>query len=171
MIARLTHALTRRVSNDQWIPWSFVAFFGVVVLVNGIMIYVAFSTWTGISDENANSYRQGLTYNDRLAEAEAQHALGWRADASFDSIGLGAGQLRFHLTDDNGTPLTGADVAATILRPTHPGHDFATSMPAGDALGTYSADITFPLPGQWDIRIVAEHPNGTYRLSSRVFVP
>ena len=171
MIARVTQTLTRMTGNDRWIPWMFVAFFGVVVLVNSIMIWVAFSTWTGISGENTNSYRQGLAYNERLAQVEAQEALGWRAEATFEPTGPAAGALHFGLRDDAGGPLQGASVMAMLLRPTHPGHDFPVAMPAAGSPGTYSADIAFPLPGQWDIRITADHPNGTYRLSTRVFVP
>ena len=171
MIARLTRALSRRARNDGWIPWTFFAFFGVVVLVNGTMIWIAISTWTGISGENANSYRQGLTYNDRLADVRAQDALGWTADLLFERGDPAQGRLSLVIADDDEAPLHNAQVTASLLRPTHPGHDFAVPLLSTEAPGTYSAEIAFPLPGQWDLRVTAEHEQGTYRLSQRLFVP
>jgi nitrogen fixation protein FixH len=155
--------------KDAWIPWSFIGFFAVVLLVNGIMIFVAFDTWTGIGQENANSYQQGLAYNDRLAEVAAQEALGWQAELSFEELAGRQGRLELALADRNGNPLEGAAVAATLARPTNAASDFA--LPLSDAgIGRYGADIDFPAAGQWDVRIVAEHGDGTYRITGRVYL-
>jgi len=172
MIDQLTARLVRPFRGDSWIPWAFVGFFVVVVLVNGIMIWVAFATWTGISGENANSYRQGLSYNERLAAVRAQDALGWQAAVRFESdeSAVRSGALAFDLAEANGGPLVGAEVTAQLLRPTHPGQDFAVPLLPAGAPGTYAADITFPLPGQWDVQVTAGHPEGTYRLDDRLFV-
>ena len=32
------------IDRDGWIPWAFVAFFGVVLAANGAMIWIAFTT-------------------------------------------------------------------------------------------------------------------------------
>lgn len=170
--AQVTARLLRPFRGDSWIPWAFVGFFLVVVLVNGIMIWLAFATWTGISGENSNSYRQGLAYNERLAEVRAQQALGWQAAVAFASgeAGTNSGRLTVDLSGADAAPLAGARVTAELLRPTHPGHDFAVPLlPSGDG-GAYRANIAFPLPGQWDLRVTATHPDGTYRLTDRLFV-
>ncbi|NBC34622.1 MAG: hypothetical protein GVY13_18255 [Alphaproteobacteria bacterium] len=168
----VTARLTKPFRGDSWIPWAFVGFFLVVVLVNGIMIWVAFSTWTGISGENANSYRQGLAFNERLAAVRAQEALGWQVDVAFESGTAGAhsGRLAVDLSGADGASLAGAQVTAELLRPTHPGHDFAVPLLSSGNAGTYGAEIDFPLAGQWDLRVTATHPDGTYRLTDRLFV-
>jgi nitrogen fixation protein FixH len=159
----------RAEGKDAWIPWAFVGFFAVVLLVNGIMIFVAFDSWTGIGRENANSYQQGLSYNDRLAAVEAQEALGWQADLGFEELADGRGRLVLALADRRGNPLEGATVAATLARPTDAAGDFVVAL--GDVgIGRYGADIAFPARGQWDVRVLAEHPRGVYRLSGRVFL-
>ena len=154
-------------SRDWWIPWSFVALFGVVLLANGALLYVAFESWTGI--ETHDSYVKGLAYNDRLAEAEAQAAQGWNTELAYQAgVGQG-GRLTFVLTDRNGHALNAAEVTATLVRPTHEGHDFTVPLTSqGD--GRYRADIVFPLPGQWDVRLDARHRSGSFQARKRIVV-
>ena len=155
--------------RDAWIPWAFVGFFLVVLVVNAIMMVVAFSTWTGIGEESANSYQQGLTYNDRLAEVAAQQARGWQADLGFTDLPGVRGRLELTLQDSFGNPLERAIVVAALARPTNAAEDFTAEL--GDiGVGRYGADIVFPDAGQWDVRVLAEHPDGSYRLTSRLYV-
>ena len=62
--------LRRLFKGDRWIPWSFVALFGVIVIANGTMMFFAFDSWTGLSTDD--SYKRGLVYNESLAERDAQ---------------------------------------------------------------------------------------------------
>jgi nitrogen fixation protein FixH len=154
-------------SRDWWIPWSFVAFFGVMLVANGALIYFALESWTGI--ETRDAYTKGLAYNDRLAEAQAQAAEGWHTALNFEPRGGQAGRLAFQLTDRNGVALNAAEVVARVVRPTSEGHDFAVELPSlGE--GRYAADVDFPLPGQWEIRLEATHPSGSFRLHKRIRV-
>src|SRR5688572_2876208 len=57
---------------------AFLAFFGVIFAVNGVFLYMALSTHTGLVAQEP--YRKGLHYNDRIAAAERQQALGWTSD-------------------------------------------------------------------------------------------
>ena len=74
-------AMVGPASRDRWIPWAFVAFFGVVLAVNAVMIWVAFVTWPGL--ETTSAYQKGLAYNRTLAASQAQEALGWRVDVEW----------------------------------------------------------------------------------------
>ncbi|MCW8952841.1 MAG: FixH family protein, partial [Rhodospirillales bacterium] len=47
-----------------WYPWIFVGGMTIVVIVNGIMIYFALSTFTGL--ETRNHYEKGLAYNTNI---------------------------------------------------------------------------------------------------------
>jgi nitrogen fixation protein FixH len=39
--------------RSRWIPWAFVAFFGVVLAANAIMIVIAITTWPGLQTQQA----------------------------------------------------------------------------------------------------------------------
>lgn len=150
MIAR--GGATGRRQPGWWIPWIFVAGFGVVLLVNGIMIWVAASTWTGISTNRA--YDKGLTYNRNLEAAARQALLGWQARIVARPGADGRPELVVTLADAGGQPLAAAQVEATFERPTHQGHDFTLDL-APDGIGSYRAAFTAPLAGVWDVRVVA----------------
>jgi nitrogen fixation protein FixH len=157
----------RRTGRDTWIPWAFVGFFLVVFAVNGAMMTIAFKTWTGLDTENA--YQEGLAYNDRLAERRAQQALRWQAGFAFTASGPRQGEIALTLADADGNPLSRAAVTAALVRPTQAGHDITVTLDhQGD--GRYAADVALPLAGQWDVRLLADHARGTYRLHERILV-
>ena len=56
--------LGSKLGDDRWIPWLFVGLFALVLVVNGSMIFVAFSTFPGL--ETTNAYQRGLAYNRQL---------------------------------------------------------------------------------------------------------
>ena len=62
-----------------------------------------------------------------------------------------------------------AEVTADLVRPTTVGYDFQVPLEdVGD--GRYAATIAFPLSGQWEVDITALHPQGSYRLTERIYV-
>ncbi len=152
--------------RSAWIPWAFVGFFLVVFAVNAIMVTIAFTSWTGVQTEEA--YIQGLQYNDRLAEAETQYALGWTVDVAFAQSGPEVGELQVHAADERGTPLTWASVTATFVRPTQQGQDFSVEVQPASA--GYAAVVDFPLPGVWDLKLLIEHEGRPYRFEERIFL-
>lgn len=159
----------RRVAlqRGRWIPWIFVAGFGVVVAVNAIMIYIAATTWTGITTNR--SYDKGLTYNRNLEAAARQEALGWQVAIETTTDGEREGSLKVSLADAEGAPLERAQLTATFERPTHEGYDFALELaPAGG--GIYAARFTVPLDGVWDLRIVVTHGHDLLVESQRLFL-
>jgi len=155
--------------RSLWIPWLFVAFFGIVVAANATMITVAVTTFTGIGAENQHSYQQGLAYNDTIAAVAAQKALGWDVDLTFDPSGGRRGVLDLSMMDAHGGWIDQAAVSVQLRRPTEAAADFSASLPYVRD-GHYRATLDFPLPGIWDVHIDAEDARGTYRLTQRVFV-
>ena len=153
--------------KDRWIPWVFVAFFGVVFSMNGVMAYLAFNTWTGLAV--TNSYERGLRHNDEIAEARAQAEMGWSAELEFSQTGDTDGRMVLALSDQWGNSLERAFVRARLIRPTHEGFDFETDLVSTGA-GRYAAEIDFPLPGQWTVEVRANHERGTYRLDDRLYL-
>lgn len=148
--------------SDRWIPWYIVAFFVVVAILDGIFVYLATSTHTGVVSEQA--YDKGLAYNDTVAAAEAQAALGWQ-----HAIHLEGGMLVFTLNGNDGVALNGAAVKAVIKRPIGDAQDFTLELrAAGD--GRYEVPVSFPANGQWDARVYALWQDQDYQAHKRLIV-
>ncbi len=149
----------------HWIPYTFFGFFAVIFLANGIMLFFALDTWTGLTTQN--SYLVGLLYNERRAERDRLERLGWQV--SFQAVPDRPGHVVFDLQveDDRGVPVTGADVAVTLTRPTHEGHDFSAEL-FHQGGGRYAGEADLPLPGQWQVNLLIDEPRGPFRYSERV---
>jgi nitrogen fixation protein FixH len=160
-------ALIGQAGRDGWIPWAFVAFFGVVLAANGVLIWIAFATWTGLETEGA--YQKGLAYNRSLAAARAQDALGWRVDLKLAASGGRLAVLKLTLADRYGDLIEDAKVTAVFMRPTHAGHDVALEVPHTHA-GVYRAEAALPFAGVWNLRLVAQSGGDAYRVHRRVYL-
>jgi nitrogen fixation protein FixH len=153
--------------RSQWIPFAFVGFFVVVLATNAVMMWLAFTTWTGLETENA--YQKGLAYNHTLAEARAQAALGWQVETGFVEQEGGRLGIELALADRYGTPLENAVVSARLVRPTSEGHDLPVALERH--LGNrYGAEVALPLAGQWEAQLTVEAAGGVWRGARRVFL-
>jgi nitrogen fixation protein FixH len=126
-----------------------IAAFVVVGAVNGLMIWYALSTWSGLVSDSA--FQEGLGFDRVLAESRAEAALGWRADIGFER----EGKLTVTLADASAKPLAGMQISASFLRPTREGFDSKATLTEA-APGRYEAIVHLPLPGQWDIRVTVK---------------
>ena len=139
------------------------AFFAVVIAVNGVFVYFALSSWSGLTASDA--YSRGIAYNRVLDEAAAQARLGWRAE-----IGWRKGAAEARLVDRDGSPLDGLEVVAHFTRPLGKGQPVDVTLVAA-APGRYLAAIDLPLPGQWEMLIEARGAGGRYQAATRLIVP
>ncbi|MBP2311727.1 FixH family protein [Azospirillum soli] len=150
-----------------YIPWLFVAFFGVVVAVNAVMMHFAFSTWTGLQTEQ--HFIKGIKYNEDIAGARAQAERGWKVETEFTSTDPLKGLVALTLHDKYGNLLQGATVKVTFIRPTSQGNDVTMDLPyLGE--GRYGAPVELALPGQWDLRVQIEHATGDYQDEKRIWI-
>lgn len=155
-----------------WIPYTFVGGFAVVMIANGALLYFATTTFSGLTTRQA--YVEGLAYNDRVAEEQAQAALGWTLDVGLSSAVTPlsdapgrAARVRLTATDAAGRPLDGLAIEALVRRPTEQGLDQTVALaPVGP--GAYQADLTLPKPGLWDILFTARQGEDTFRLRRRL---
>lgn len=154
--------------RDWWIPWTFVAFFAVVFAVNGVMVYFALESWTGLSERDA--YEKGIAYNETLAEEARQKALGWAAGLAIEPRIGGRTAVAVRLTDRTGHGLLNATVSARFVRPTSAGHDVRTELTEQGG-GRYTGRATVPMAGIWDLRIEATLHGNTARWTRRVMLP
>lgn len=151
----------------RWVPWAFVGFFGVVLAANVTLLSVAFGTWTGLAADQA--YDRGIHYNEELEARAAQAALDWRGDYAFDDLGDRRVRVALTLSTPHDTLVDDAVVTAKFVRPTHQGFDTTVRMER-NGRGGYAAATDLPLAGQWEVRVTAEAPSGTWRLTDRVSV-
>jgi nitrogen fixation protein FixH len=163
-----------------WYPWLFVAAFAVVIAVNGVMVKLAIDSFSGLDTEHP--YERGLGYNDTLAAARAQDALGWQV--AYDAVPAGDATPDGHpisvearFLDRDGNALTGLAVRALLQRPAVEGHDVELPL-AERGGGRYVARTDLPLPGQWDFRIVATvapradgSDGASWQASRRILLP
>lgn len=158
-------------ARGWWYPLIFVGGMAVVVVVNGIMMYLATTTFTGIETENA--YEKGLAYNKALAASRAQAEMGWTLNFAFDPATGGTvhgGRLTLAFSDRDGKPLDGMKVEALLSRPTSAGNDRTVAL-AETAPGVYGATVDQPLPGIWDVHVTATRGQQVHREGHRIKVP
>ncbi len=147
--------------RSRWIPWAFFGAFVVIFSVNGVLIYFAISTFTGVTVSRA--YEQGRQYNDVLAEAARQDALGWRA-----TVTLSGGSLTLVATDREGRPVPGR-VEGVLRRPLEGAEVPLAFGPRGG--GRWIAEVQPPERGQWEARLTLYGPNETpFDIRQRVIV-
>ncbi len=154
-------------SDCRWIPWCFVAFFVVIALADGIMVYLAVSTQTGVVADK--TYDKGLRYNQTLQAARAQEALGWKMHLP-DQLPQ-QGKLVMRWMDKAGKPLVGLQLRSTAVRPVQDGQDFPILW-RENAPGEYIAEVHFSAVGQWDVEVQALHESvgQPYETVQRVMV-
>lgn len=139
-----------------------LAFFGVIIAANLIMMAFALRTHTGAVVPN--SYVASQDFNDRIADDQAQRALGWKVDFAFAD-----GALSLAFADRDGRPIRSMKIEGVIGRPV----DAAFDRPARfeeRTPGRYVAKVALG-PGEWRMEAVAIEPKGVkYRLIRDVFV-
>ena len=159
--------MPKRVTGRH-VLFGMLGFFGVIVAVNAVFVYLALNTFTGLSEPDA--YRKGLDYNQNLAEAEKQRALGWKVKVGAVLDADGEARIRVEAADRNDAALSGLRLNGTLRRPTNEGFDQEVEFRAIGA-GRYAADLQLPLRGQWDLDLVAEDAAGhRYRQEQRLWL-
>lgn len=153
--------------RGRWIPWLFVGLFLLVLAVNGVMIWYALSSWTGLAANEA--YDQGLTYNRNLAAAARQAQLGWRPQLTVRTDGDGA-EVELAVVDAETRPVTDATVVVDFERPTFEGADFAVTLGAF-APGRYRARMVPPQSGVWNLHATIRRGEDLFVHEQRIVLP
>jgi nitrogen fixation protein FixH len=152
-----------------WYPYIYLGLLAVVMAVNGIMAYVASSTFDGLVTEHA--YEKGNNYNAVLALARQQAKLGWAVDASLAPAASGhKGTISLRFSDKEGKPVDGLTVQAIAQRPTVTGYNITVPFQAGQN-GTYTAQVDLPMGGEWDFDLMASGSGTVYQLQRRFVIP
>ena len=155
----------KKVTGRTVLVWL-VAFFGIVAVVNVVMIRAAVSTYGGLETES--SYQAGLAFARETADARAQDALHWRVDARLTPTRDGT-TLVIDARDADGRPLAGLAATARLVHPTDQRDDHAVDLREtrpGELSGTAAAAA-----GQWDLVIeLARDGTRVFRSKNRVML-
>ena len=150
---------------NVWIPAAFFAFFGVIFLANGIMIWSALGSWRGLETESP--WAEYAAYEGEVDTAAAERVQSWQVDIEVTPSANGDTRIAVALRNRNGQAVAAGRVRAGFIRPTDEGYDtMAQLSPTGP--GTYAADVTLPLAGLWEVRVVAEHDGAKIQRRKRV---
>lgn len=125
-----------------------VAFFGVVIGVNLLMMRLAIQTLPGTEVDSA--YAASLAYQKEIATAQAQSARNWKVDAHVERSGQGGATLQVEARDHNGRPMSGLKFQGRFERPTDRRADLPVSL-AEVGIGVYRGSADAIAPGQWDL--------------------
>jgi len=138
---------SRRPLTGRQFFFILCGFFGVMLTANLTMVYFAMDSWTGLTAKK--SYAQGLKYNETLADADRQWALGWslKVDGVLDGD---VARLRLSLTDKSGSAVDGLTVQSVLQRPTHENDDHTVTF-ARQADGAYLASVPGVARGNWKL--------------------
>lgn len=152
-----------RTRRSGWIPWTFVAAFGVILAANGALVHYALSSRVGLVDDAP--YERGLATERLIAEADREATLGWTLRITPGSLDGDGVVIALDLADHEGAL---ADATATV-RLTRPIEGDATAMVEVPVVGGHgTAHIAGVRPGQWDVAVVARRADQTVRFFRRV---
>ena len=125
-----------------------VAFFGVVVGVNLLMMRLAIKTLPGVEVDSA--YSASLGYEKEIATAREQTVRNWKVDAHVERSGQGGATLQVEARDKAGRPMTGLKFEGRFERPTDRRADLPVAL-AEVGIGIYRGSAPDIAPGQWDL--------------------
>ncbi len=131
--------------------WHMVAvmvlFFGTIISVNFYMAYQAVTSWSGLVVEN--TYVASQQFNGKVAQARALAASGIAGELS-----VGAGDIRYRLSDAGGRPVAADRLVLNFKRPVGERQDFTVEL-IGRGEGEFAVSHAV-LPGHWIVEAVAE---------------
>jgi nitrogen fixation protein FixH len=130
-----------------------LAFFGVVIGVNLIMMRLAIQTLPGTEVDSA--YSASLAYESEIAAAHDQNARNWRVDAHIARDSAGGATVQVEARDRNGVPMSGLKFHGRFERPADRRADQRVAL-AEVGTGVYRGNAAGIPAGQWDLVLEGE---------------
>jgi nitrogen fixation protein FixH len=152
-------------------PWvlGIILFVLTFLTANAIFIYLAFESPPSLVDQDF--YESGKNYDQIQAQIDAQKALGWTG------LFLIPAQTRVNQTQTYDVLIQGKNAAAIDLdivvmkayRPSDATADFSVEM-LKTKPGVYTAEMSFNLPGTWDLVVEAQQGEKEFVVTKRVSI-
>jgi nitrogen fixation protein FixH len=144
----MSQAKPPRPITGRTVLFMMVAFFGVVIGVNLIMMRLAIRTLPGTEVDSA--YSASLAYGKEIVAARDQNVRNWKVDAHVERSGQGGATLQIEARDNNGRPMSGLKFQGRFERPTNRRADLPVIL-AEVGIGIYRGSAVAIAPGQWDL--------------------
>ncbi|MEO1198143.1 MAG: FixH family protein [Pseudomonadota bacterium] len=146
---------------------AMIAFFSVIFIANGFLLYFAFTTFSGL--EGKSAYEAGLRFEERAIQAEQQAELGWTVAADVARAGQSDVVIvDLHVRDRQDAPVHGMAFTATFERLTQQDDDVAIRLSESEA-GRYIGQANAIPAGQWRLVITGEDADSVvYRSANRI---
>ena len=159
--------MTRALTGRSVLLW-FIAFFGLIFVINGYYISIAVKTFSG--EDEQKPYLQGIEYNDTLARRAEQRKLGWRATLSAQRLAAGHVLIVVDLLQADGSPETKVSLSGELRHPSNENLDHALVLKEVSP-GRYEADLAGVSAGTWDIIVSTAAREAPFEVTRRVWVP
>jgi len=153
-------------------PWvlGWIAAIVLVLLVNVAFIVTAIVTNPGLVDKDY--YEKGRDLEKEfITLQQTRSRLGWQMKLEAVSRPMinQPARYTFSVVDRAGVPVDGDRALVRAYRPSDAASDFEMEMQE-IAPGIYSAEITFPLKGIWDLTAILHKGEDALKVSRRISV-
>lgn len=196
MLGIISHYREQALDKEQrkkwfhWIPAMFFAFFFVVVVVNMTLVTLAEKGMSSEllqwllpkgADQQYTSQFPGVIshdyqekeklYNAYLEKLKKQKARGWQIKQGWLVTPEQNKPAIFHIEarDKDGHIITGLNVSLKFLRPSNYRLDKTFTMQE-IMEGVYQQQVTFELPGNWDVTILLTKGDDVHEIRGDTFV-
>src|SRR4051794_10044462 len=129
-----------------------LAFFGVVIGANLVMMRLAIQTLPGTEVDSA--YSASLAYEREIGVARDQNARNWKVDAHIGRAPGGGATLSVEARDGDGKPVSGLKFSGRLERPTDRRADRPIALTEAGT-GIYHGSAGAVAAGQWDLVLEA----------------
>lgn len=152
-------------------PWvlGMLVFLFIFLTANAVFIYLAFSSPPNLVVKDF--YERGKRYEDTQKRIEHEKSLGWTGVLMVPS-NTRVNQLQSYEALIHGKNSTGLELDSVVLhayRPSDARADFSVEM-TKTKTGVYTADVSFNLPGIWDVIVEAKQGEQDFLITKRVSI-
>ncbi len=150
-------------------PWvlGMLVFLFVFLAANAVFIYLAFSSPPNLVVEDF--YERGEAYAETQQRIANEKALGWSGLLMVPASSR-VNQVQTYealITGKNSAGLLLDSVKFYAFRPSDADADFSVDMQKSGH-GSYVADVSFTLPGTWDIIVEAKRGGDEFAITRRI---
>jgi len=152
-------------------PWV-LGWFALIIVIfaaNATMITLAIKTSPGLVEKDY--YERGKNYELVLEKRAGQNALGWETKLlpPEQKVVNRPALYRYFAVDSAGLPIDADSVRLFAYRPSDAKADFVVDF-IREGVGRYMGEVTFPLPGAWDLIVSIERGDDQFDTTQRIFI-
>jgi len=163
--------ISAQLKQDLKNPWlrGILAVVGVTLVVNFGFISYAFIFPPNLVVKDYYERGKNYFHDEHLRDKAAPTA--WRLQLLLpNTLKVNkSGISRLYVMNHQGKPVRSGKVILSAYRPSDASHDFKLELHLTDA-GTFSAPVSFPLPGHWDLIARIDAGDKHFDTAQRIFV-